>query len=157
MVEELSDVQNQSPETETTSNAIKLVEWIEDNPADSLTVDESREALISLLWLIHAPHSLMQFLSVVPQLSTILECLDELIDDENRGLFTDLDIKISDLILVAQHLNEHQEDLFVHFKEVIKAKPNLPNAIHPMHNHLGRYYVYAAIMTTIEVVRQLNA
>lgn len=135
--------------TDDKNNVQKLCSWIINNPINGLTPKESERVLVTLLWAIHAPHDLEQFLTITDQLSDIVISLKRIVPKDINEIFKDIGIYIDDFIDLAAHLYEHEEQIFDVLGNVIESKGYEDR--HPMHNKLGKYYIYTALMTESEL------
>ncbi|MFL0806438.1 MAG: hypothetical protein K6L60_04005 [Oceanobacter sp.] len=136
------------------TNVEKLYWWISENPVEDLTPRESQVALVVLLWAIHAPHSLKQFLNVTPFLTRVFNFLEDIASDEISASLLKSGINLNCLGAVADHLCGNEEALYDLLGPIIDPKKSEKS--HPMHSELGKYYIYAALMCDAEAGGEEN-
>ena len=130
------------------TNTEALYWWLFENPVDGLTPMESQLNLVVLLWAIHAPHDLRQFLSLTELLPEILSNMTELCTSSNSVFLRKNGIYIQNLKRLSIHLHENEEELIKLLGDEIQSIES--NGSSPMRGKLKSYYVYAAMMSTSE-------
>lgn len=146
--------------TDDKTNVQKLCSWISSNPVKTLTAQESQMTLVTLLWAIHAPHDLEQFLTITEQLPDVVSRLEDIIPSDINNILKDTGMYIDYVKLLVTHIHQNEEEIYDLLGNVIESKKS--DNRHPMHNKLGKYYIYTALMTGSElgyadVDNQLNS
>ena len=130
------------------TNVEKLYWWIAENPPDGLTPRESQVSLVALLWAIHAPHDLKQFLNVTPFLDEVFNFLEQIVSNESYQILAKCGIYLNCIGTVADHISSNEEAIHDLLGSIIDPKKSEKS--HPMHSELGRYYMYSALMCDAE-------
>lgn len=131
------------------SNAHKLITWITSNPPPNFKSQEASELFTWILWIIHAPHDLEYFEDIINQLPSILldwEKLDPIaefiLDNHSKN-------KANKAVDLLAYLSANHDEI-EEFIPAPKRIENLNNNRHPMHSRLGKYYVYAAMISSLQ-------
>ncbi|MBL33525.1 MAG: hypothetical protein CMI10_01340 [Oceanospirillaceae bacterium] len=130
------------------TNVEKLYWWISENPVEGLTPKESQVSLVSLLWMIHAPHDLRQFLGITELLPDVIENLTKIAPEGMLQRLRRSGVCADSMQLTALHLHENEENLIDVLGTIIEPKSS--GARHPMVRNLGKFYVYSALMSLSE-------
>lgn len=146
---ESSSEQEVQASTALGTNVEKLYWWISENPVEGLTPKESQVSLVSLLWTIHAPHDLRQFLTITELLPDLIETMINIAPEGMLQRLRRSGVCADSMQLTALHLHENEESLIDLLGIIIEPKKS--GTRHPMATYFGKFYVYAALMSLPEL------